>query len=650
MKIVLTVKKKLWLPKVLLVMKFTAVILLFNVLHVSAKNKIGNELQAIITGRVTGENGAALTGVSVQVKGTNRGTVTNTAGAFTITASETDVLVVSYIGYEPQEIPIAGRTQVNVLLVSSTRQLDQVVVVGYGTQRKVDVTGSVAQIKGEEISKQASINPISSLQGKVAGVQITNSGAPGASPEIRIRGLGTVYGNPNPLYVVDGVWFDDISFLNPADIENMSILKDASSESIYGIRAANGVVLITTKKGKSGRTIVDYNGYVGMQHITNQVEMANANEYAILINELSAANGSADVLNPADYGKGTDWYHQILRNALITNHQTSLSGGSEKSTYNFSLGYLTQQGIVETNDYTRYTLRLQNDFQVLSNLKIGYTVTAAASNSNDINGGIFHQLFAAAPVVPVYYEDGSYGDPSDYNLGEANNFNPQVTIDFFNQESKNYRLTGNTYADLKFAQHFTFHTSVGGEFGQSEVRNYLPVFAATLKQRNTTSQLSLTRGETRNWIVENTLTYDNRFNDHSVKVLVGQSAQRYKSYGFIGTASDVPNTSEGDLYLRLGSSAGRNVTDYGDLSTIESYFGRVNYSFRNRYLVNASIRADGSSKFLGDQRWGYFPSVGVGWVISEESFMENQGIFDNLKLRGSWERLVTLLFLPTFLY
>ena len=209
--------------------------------------------------------------------------------------------------------------------MASTKILDQVVVVGYGSQRKIDITGSVANIKGEEISKQASVNPISALQGKVAGVQITNSGAPGASPQIRIRGLGTVYGNANPLYVVDGVWFDDISFLNSNDIEAISVLKDASSESIYGIRAANGVVLITTKKGRSGRTSVNYNGYVGFQHITDDVKLANGDEFATAINELAVANGGTAFLSPGTYGKGTDWNHQILRNAVVTSHQISVS-------------------------------------------------------------------------------------------------------------------------------------------------------------------------------------------------------------------------------------------------------------------------------------------------------------------------------------
>lgn len=594
-----------------------------------------------VTGKVTGTAGEALENVSVTVKGTSEGTRTDANGNYRITVPDGNaVLVFSSVGYASQEIPVNNQTVINVVMTTTATELNTVVVVGYGTQRKIDVTGSVSQVRGEEITKQPVVNPISGLQGKVAGVQITNSGAPGASPEIRIRGLGTVYGSATPLYVVDGVWYNDISFLNPADIENISILKDASSESIYGIRAANGVVLVTTKKGRNGEPRVSYTGYAGWQTVTDDVKMANGTQYAQLVNELTVINGNPAHLDVSSYPAGTDWYHQMLRSGAITNHQVSVSGGGNNSNYTFSLGYLYQQGIVENNDYTRYTARLQNDIQISSPIKVGYSITSAFSNSNDINGGIFHQLYSAAPIVPVYYADGTYGDPSDFNLGGAVGFNPQVTLDYFNQKSKNYRLNGNAFIDIKFLRNFTFSNSIGGEFGQGEVRNYLPVYTATISQRSANSMLSLSRAETRNWILENTLSYDNRFTGgHNLKVLAGHSAQRYKYYSISSSAPDVPNNSEGDYYLKLGTAANIRTNDAGDLSTIESYFGRVNYSFKNRYMMNASLRADGSSKFSGDNRWGYFPSVGVGWVISEEPFMGSQETFDVLKLRGSWGRI-----------
>ncbi|MGZ5286553.1 MAG: SusC/RagA family TonB-linked outer membrane protein, partial [Flavisolibacter sp.] len=375
-----------------------------------------------VSGRITGPAGEPLQGVSVSIRGTSTGTTTDADGNFAITVpDENTVLIISSIGFATQEITVGSQTTLTITLQSSASQMDNIVVVGYGTQRKVDVTGSIGQIKGDEIAKQSSINPISALQGKLAGVQITNSGAPGASPQIRIRGVGSVYGNPNPLYVVDGVWFDDISFLNPADIETISVLKDASSEAIYGVRAANGVVLITTKKGR-GKTTVNYSGYVGVQRVTNQVEMANATEYATLINEMNMANNNpAPFGDPASFGEGTNWFDVILRNALITNHHISIGGSTERSSFNFSLGYLKQEGIVKGHVYDRITARLQNDFNVASFLKLGYTAVLEGSKSNDIPGGLFYKAYTAAPVVPVRYADGTYGDPADYPIGNSTN-------------------------------------------------------------------------------------------------------------------------------------------------------------------------------------------------------------------------------------
>jgi len=598
--------------------------------------------ERIVRGKVTSsDDGMPLPGVSVVVQGTTKGTATDAGGVYSLSLSGAEnVLLFSFVGFKTTTIAVGDQTVIDVVLESDVTTLGEVVVVGYGTQRKVDITGAVVQVDGQEISKQVSINPISALQGKVAGVQITNSGAPGASPEIRIRGTGTIYGNANPLYVVDGVWYDDISFLNPADIENISVLKDASSEAIYGVRAANGVILITTKKGpRNTNAVVNYSGFVGNQVATNLIPMANGNQYAQIINELDEINGvTGRYDDPSSYGT-TDWYHQILRNALISNHQVSVAGGAEKSTYNFSLGYLKQQGTVETNDFNRYTTRLQNDFQPLKFLRVGYTITGAFNQSDDINGGIFNQLYTAAPLVPVYYADGTYGDPNDFSVGSSNNFNPQVTLDFFNQRSKNYRATGNIYAEAKFANHFTFKTSVGADFGQNEVKNYAPEYTATLSQRRTVSVLAIDRGETRNWLLENTLTYETEFGDHSLKLLAGQGAQKYKYYHFRGTAQNVPNNSDGDHYLSLGDPDTRFITDDGAVSTVVSYFGRANYSFMDKYLLTASIRRDGSSRFADENRWGNFPSVGAGWVISKEAFMENQTIFDNLKLRASWGKV-----------
>lgn len=581
----------------------------------------------------------SLPSVSVTIKGTTTGIQTDVNGNYSISVPATGTLVFTYIGYTVQEVPVNNRTTVNVALTSSSQQLEQVVVVGYGTQRKIDVTGSVASLKGDEISKQASQNPVSALQGKVAGVNIVNNGTPGASPQITIRGTGTIYGNTNVLYVVDGVWYDDISFLNPSDIASMSILKDASSQSIYGIRAANGVVLVTTVHGKKGDPTINYNGTVGLQSVTNAVKMTNATDYATAVNELYNIVGSDPLFTNTNLGQGTDWYKQILRTAMVTNHQLSVNGATDKSSYNFSLGYLNQDGIVKNNNYKRYTARLSNDFQVFKFLKVGYNVSGTASTSIDPPTSIFHDLYAASPVVPVFKTNGAYGDPNDYQLGNGSNVNPQATLDFFNQNTKKYRITGNVFAEIKLNDHLTFKTSAGGDFGQDETRAYVPQYAATTAQNANISSLNITRLETRNWILENTLTYDNKWGDHSLTVLGGQTAQRYRGYTLQGSAQNVPNTGQ-DFFLSLGNADGRLIKDSGTLNTATSYFGRVNYSFKNKYLLNASLRADAASQFFGGgDLWGYFPSVGAGWVITNEDFMKDQKIFSNLKLRGSWGKI-----------
>ncbi|PWG79879.1 SusC/RagA family TonB-linked outer membrane protein [Pararcticibacter amylolyticus] len=598
-----------------------------------------------IRGRVTdAKSGEALIGVSVKVKGTTQGTSTDVNGGFTISAPGTGILVVSYIGYQSQEVAINNQPTINIKLQASSQSLNEVIVVGYGTQRKIDVTGSISQVKGADVNKQPASDAASALQGKVAGVTITNSGAPGATPKVIVRGVGTIYGNTNLLYVIDGVWYDNMSFINPADIENISVLKDASAQSIYGIRAANGVILVTTKKGSKGRTVVDYNGYVGFQNVTNQVEMANGTEYATLINELTSSSGGTPIFsNPSSFGTGTNWYNEILRRAFVTSHQLSVNGGGEKSTYNFSFGYLNQDGLVKGNNYQRYTARFNNEYEVAKFLKVGFNITATDSVSRDVPSDIWHQIYSAAPIVAPYNSDGSFGDPyniSNGALGSSVQFNPLATLEAYNQKAKRYRFTGNAYANVSLTKDLTFKTSLGGEFGQYENRNYVGVYNYTKNQVNNVSKLSIGRADTRNWIIENTLTYNKKFTDHSLTVLLGQSAQRYKLYGSTASGEGVPYSSEGDLYLKLASASSYNYKDDGKLTTVASYFGRVNYSFKDKYLLNASLRADGASQFYnGGDLWGYFPSVGLGWIVTNEGFMKDQQIFDNLKIRGSWGKI-----------
>ncbi|MGY0038599.1 hypothetical protein [Pedobacter sp. NJ-S-72] len=302
--------------------------------------------------------------------------------------------------------------------------------------------------------------------------------------------------------------------------------------------------------------------------------------------------------------------------------------------------YLNQDGIVKTNNFKRYTARVSNDIQIFKALKVGYNITGVGSQSRDIPPTIFHEMYSASPTVPVFNADGTYGDPRAQNLGDGARFNPQATLDFFNQRTQDYRATGNIYAELKFAKHFTFRTSLGGEFGQTENKKYTPAYFATTGQKNDISILDLKRVETRNWIIEKTQTYQNTFNtDHSLTVLLGQSAQRNKSYTLNASAQNVPFNSDADLYLSLGNAGTQNLADAGTLIKFASYFGRVNYAFKNKYLLNASIRADGASQFFGKETWGYFPSIGAGWVVTNEDFMKDQTVFSSLKIRGSWGKV-----------
>lgn len=600
-----------------------------------------------VKGKVTDEAGNALEGATVMIKGSGKAVTTNASGEFTIdlTESESVVLIFSFVGRETKEVNTNGRTYVTVQLMSVASVQEEVVVIGYGTQKKVDVTAPIAMIKGSEIAKQPSVNPLSGLQGKIAGVQITNDGSPGASPQIRIRGVGSINGGLNPLFVVDGVWTTDIGFLNAADIESVSVLKDASAGAIYGNRSANGVVVITTVKGKSGVPTINYTGSAGWQKITNELKMANAYQYATMANEVSMLNGGAPIYGPTSIynpgvsdRKGADWFHQLFQQAFITNHQLSFRGGNENVTYNYSLSYLNQEGLVKTQNYKRITAKLQNEFKAASFLKIGYNLFGTINNSNDINGDIFRQAYAAPPVVPVRYKDRFYGDPVDYSLNAI--ANPQVTLDFNNQRSQSYLLVGNTYADVKLSRHLTFRSSFNFEYNRGEQRNYIPVYRATTNQLNDVSSLYISRSDTKNWQLENMLFYENTFHKkHYVKVLAAQSARRDNAYWISGTARNVPNDYDGQHYLRLGanSTAFPTVaTDGGALATGASYFGRFSYGYNSKYLLNFTYRADGSSKYTGDYRWGFFPSVGAAWVISKEKFMQQQQLFNVLKLRASW--------------
>jgi TonB-linked SusC/RagA family outer membrane protein len=617
---------------------------------------------------VTDEKGEPLPGANVVVKGTAQGTATNADGTYSLAAPAGATLVFSFVGYSTQEIALAGRSTLDVRFAApSTQALNDVVVVGYGTQNRREVTGAIASVKGEELVNQASQNPVSSLQGKVAGVQISNSGVPGQAPSIRVRGVGSLAGVA-PLYVVDGTLLPagtDLSFLNQDDIASVEVLKDAASASIYGIQAANGVVLVTTKRGQSGRARITYNGYGGVQAITNRVKLVNARQYAELFNEKNALTGIPSSANlPLDL-PSTDWLKEISRVGPVQNHQLSLAGGNDKVSYALSGSYYKQKGILQNNDYERITARLQTDFNVTNYLKVGYAASFANLDSHDAPGlassvfpnytstnvsgsggipnfalggtNVFAQAYVAPPVIPAFQANGRYGDPSLIGQGLGSFGNPRATLDYFVQRAQGQTLVSNAFAAVNFAKYFTLRTSVGVSYAAARFYNYQKADSLTTVQvyRGNT----LTKGTSQNtqlqW--ENTLTYDRTFGtDHHLTALLGSTALRYRIEQVIGSINGVQPGGDQFYYFNLGTTGTAGLQNPVDVYTIASFFARVNYAYQEKYLLTASFRRDGSSKYIGADRYGNFPSVGLGWVVSQEPFLADNAVVNFLKLRGSF--------------
>ncbi|MEA5458594.1 TonB-dependent receptor [Arcicella sp. LKC2W] len=585
-----------------------------------------------ITGLVSNLKGEPLSGVSVRIKGSSSGIATDANGKFSINAPANATLIFSFVGYENMEMAVNGRASLNVTLIENVQELDQVIVVGYGTQRKVDVTGATASVKGEELTKQSVLTATQAIQGKVAGVQIISSGKPGSSPVVKIRGTGTALAGTTALFVVDGVLTDDISNINTADIVSMDILKDASSTAIYGARGANGVIILTTKRGENGKMKISYNANVGFREASNLVKMANAAEYA---NYASTASGNSI---PAG-SVSTDWYGQILRTAWMQNHNLSLSGGSDKSVYFLSFGYLTDEGIVINSKYDRITVRSNNEFNLSNSFKIGTNVSFSNGNNQDVNlGTAYNNAYRAAPIIPSKV-DGKYGNTSVYqNVG-----NPVLDIENNANLLKDNRLQGNFYAEYQPLKSIKIRSSLGGDWLNANNRVYNQQFNNDLttfiasggNQRNPNSNLSMKNTETFRWVWDNTITFNHQFDKHTLTALIGTTAEQYTQTWFSAFRKDVPANQ--DLWYISTGNANTSTNDgSGDKWTRNSYIGRVNYNYDDKYLFTATVRRDGSSRFPTQNRWGYFPSVGAGWVVSNENFMQEQSVFKNLKLRASW--------------
>ncbi|MBL0132481.1 MAG: SusC/RagA family TonB-linked outer membrane protein [Chitinophagaceae bacterium] len=567
-----------------------------------------NEIK--VTGRVLSESGEALAGVSIIVKGSAKGTITDNTGNFSITVPDNAILIFSAVGYDKLEESVTGKSLLNVSLKQSSRLLDQVVVVGYGSARKRDLTGSSVSIKGADIINIPVLTATQAIQGKVAGVQITNSGAPGSTPNVRIRGIGSVLGGADPLYVVDGIITTDIRNINSADILSIDILKDASSTAIYGARAANGVVLITTKAGNKSKFSINYNAQAGVKLLTHKVKMAGPGLYAAYSNEAAGA----PAVTGGDVTGATSWYDEITRPAIFNSHNLSVSGGKNKYRYFLSLGYLNENGILIDNKYTRYTARYNHEFALSPKFKIGNNIGYSHYISENKPYGLFTTAYIAAPVFNAVNPDGSFGNTSS---GVSNVGNPYATLKTTNDRSYGDRLQTTLWGEYQIIKGLTFKSQFGIDLEQNNGWNYTPAYKTFLPsgsegaQHNDEADLSFMRDSIYQWVWDNYLTYEKKFSkDHDLRLTLGHTAERrngWSNRALIANKNTPDNKDAWQLNFKDTANGQQNFRDpIGSYFRRESYFLRANYKFKDRYLLNATFRRDANSNFPEHKRWGKF--------------------------------------------
>jgi TonB-linked SusC/RagA family outer membrane protein len=629
---------------------------------------------------VVSDGNEPLAGVSVIEIGTLNGTSTDVDGTFSLTVREGAKLEISFIGFATQEVSvIPGKTEYVITLKEDDVWLNEVVVVGYGVQQKKLVTGATLQVKGEDVERLNTTSVLGALQSQTPGVYITqSSGQVGESYRINIRGLGTASSN-EPLYVIDGVPGGSINSLNPSDIESIDILKDAASAAIYGARAANGVLLVTTKQGKAGKTKVSYDGYMGWQNpITNGVRPANAKEYMKLVNDAFLTQDPtggllydwskelpADLLAAINNGtwNGTNWLKEsTVENAPITSHALNLTGGSDYSRFAMGFSYLDQTGTIgypATPKYSRYTARINSQHSLWKKngrdiISFGENVVFSNYDRKGVQIGSMYSnnirnLLKMTPLLPAYNKDGDYYilkdmQENNWTFDQAVN-NPLAQLDYTRNSRNNItrRLQSNAYLEISPIKDMTFRSSVGYHFSQNSSRSYVAAYTLSAKTANPTDDVTQSQSWSGQWTLENTLNYNFSFNNHHFNTLLGQSVEKW-GYGESVSAKNSFSLFPGSFdHAYIDNTQGLDTTNSSmsggpnTAGSIASFFGRINYNHQEKYLASLVMRADGSSNFMRGNRWGYFPSVSAGWVITEEDFMEkNSNWLNFLKLRGSW--------------
>lgn len=614
-----------------------------------------------VTGTVTSEDGP-MPGVSVLVVGSTKGASTDSEGKYTLelTAAETS-LTFSFIGYKTVTVELGNRTVVDVALETDAQALDEVVIVGYGTMQEKDLTSAITTIKTEELTKTPTSQPMQALQGKVPGVQIVSSGAPGASPTVRVRGMGSMpgQGNSDPLYVVDGMFFSNIDFLNPNDIATLSVLKDASAAAIYGVRAANGVVLITTRSGSyNQKTEIVYDGYYGVQRAQNVVKMANSQQFteyalasgsaadATFINAAFARFGRSRV-NPNVPKPNTDWYKEILRTAPIQNHSLSINGGKDNVRYSLGASYFDQDGLLEIteNKYRRLNFRAKLDFKATERLTVGANINLSNARQFVADAGVWQNAYFAVPIMPVYDQTNDAVPVKLANartLGYRNSQNPFFNLYYNNDRNNIGKTLANFYADLQIIPNkLSFKSQYNYSYENIVARNVDFAYDAGNGNNDNPVQNGLLRRSSAylNQILDNVLTYNETFGSHNISVIGGFSFRSEVKEESFAQGSDILTLDpkkESTWYLTPASINPDLSGDDGWRLFGASYFGRVAYNYDDRYLVYGTYRRDGGNKF--QKTWGNFFTIGAGWVVTEEDFFEVPAI-NFLKVRGSWGQL-----------
>lgn len=608
----------------------------------------------LVSGVVTDASGP-VAGVAVIVKGTSTGTSTDLNGAYSIRASQSDVLVYSFLGYKTQEIAVQSRNRIDVRLESDAQMVDEVVVVGYGVQKKSLVTGAISSVKGTDLETTGVMRADDALAGKTAGVQVvSNSGQPGSDVQIYIRGVGT-NGTATPIYIVDGIAVSGIEYLNPSDIESIEVLKDAAASAIYGARGGNGVVLITTRHSKEGQWSVNYDFSYGIQNIARKIDVLNAREYAIIQNEAAANSGATLPFTDeqiASFHQGTDWQEAILnRNAGVQRHNVRVSSGTARSSFNGSASYLNQDGILAEgkSNFKRYTINLSADHKLLrddaltvgENLVVSHvkkqSVTQNSSTAGPLVGAL--NMDPLTPVYDPYQTDELYGGFGVSKYVSQEVVNPVARIYYSHGRTLYTTLKGSVYAELKFLKDFRLRGTASADVTWTDGFGYSPMYKLNSTTGNTTANgASQSYDQYRILIYEGYLNWGHVYNDkHDVSAMVGASLLQRGSLSMSASRNNLKIDDEDHAYISMATSSTASASGGpGNPSAIVSFFARANYAYDNRYMITATVRRDGSSRFGPNNRFGTFPSVSVGWNVSNESFLRDVRWLDALKLRASW--------------